>query len=123
MSGEFANLSDLELVALVHRANEELARRRDAQRETLRAEIQQKLKSAGLDLADLFPEVEGRAEKDGKASGGAPRTILAKYKNHASGESWSGRGPHPPQWVKSIMMERGWSLEEFKASEEFLAQN
>jgi DNA-binding protein H-NS len=122
MSGEFANLSDLEIVALIHRANEELTQRRDAQRENLRSEIQQKLKVAGLELADLFPELEG-TEKAGKAAVSAPRATLAKYKNHVSGESWSGRGPHPPQWVKSIMMERGWTLEEFKTSEEFLAQS
>lgn len=120
MSDEFAQLSDLEIASLIHRATEELARRRRAYKETLRADIEQKLKNAGLDLADLFPELEGSAA-EAKAEDRAPRVIAPKYKNHVSGDTWSGRGAHPPQWVKSILIERGWTIEEFKASEEFLA--
>lgn len=120
MTGEFANLSDLEILSLIHRAQEELTRRKESQKETLRAEIEQKLKTAGLDLADIFPKAGSRRESDSAPT--ATRASSApKFKNHVSGETWSGRGPHPPQWVKSILMERGWTLQEFKASEEFLA--
>jgi DNA-binding protein H-NS len=124
MSDEFANLSDLEIVSLIHRANEELARRKEMHKETLKADIEQKLKKAGLDLSDLFPELGERddaAGADGKASERATRPVPAKYKNHVSGDSWSGRGARPPQWVRSILAERGWTIEEFKASEEFQA--
>ncbi|MGJ0506856.1 MAG: H-NS family nucleoid-associated regulatory protein [Methylocystis sp.] len=123
MSDEFANLSDLEIMSLIHRANEELARRKDAQRETLRADIEQKLRTAGLDLADLFPELDGKSSSPvaSKTAERAPRATAPKYRNHVSGDTWSGRGAHPPQWVKSILMERGWTIEEFKASTEFLA--
>ncbi|KAF2989199.1 H-NS histone family protein [Methylocystis sp. MJC1] len=121
MRDEFANLSDLQLLSLIHRAEQEVARRKEATKERLRAKIEEELKNAGLDLSDIFPEFEA----DGQAAGApvaAPKS-RAKFRNHASGDAWSGRGPHPPQWVKSIMAERGWTLEEFKASEEFLAQN
>lgn len=121
MSEEFANLSDLEIIALIHRANEELTRRKEAHRENLRADIAQKLKNAGLDLADLFPEIEGKPVKEKKPTERATKTVAAKYRNPVSGDTWSGRGAHPPQWVKSILMERGWTIEDFKSSDEFLA--
>jgi DNA-binding protein H-NS len=124
MSDEFANLSDLEIVSLIHRANEELVCRKEMHKETLKADIEQKLRKAGLDLADLFPELGDRddaAGPDGKASARATRPVPAKYKNHASGDSWSGRGARPPQWVRSILAVRGWTIEQFKASEEFQA--
>lgn len=121
MSDEFASLSDLEILALVHRANEELARRKAAHRENLRADIEQKLKNAGLGLTDLFPEIDGKPVKEKKAAERPLRTVAAKYRNAVSGDTWSGRGAHPPQWVKSILIERGWTIEDFKGSDEFLA--
>lgn len=121
MSDEFASLTDLEILSLIHRANDELARRKTVHRETLRADIEQKLKNAGLDLADLFPEVEGKAGKEPKTVDRGSKAVVAKYRNHVSGDTWSGRGAHPPHWVKAIMVERGWTIDEFKASDEFQA--
>lgn len=122
MRDEFANLSDLELFSLIHRAQEEVARRKEAVKERLRAKIEEELKQAGLGLSDIFPGFEADGPQD-DAPMGAPKPRPAKFKNHVSGDAWSGRGPHPPQWVRSVMAERGWTLEEFKASDEFLAQN
>jgi DNA-binding protein H-NS len=124
MSDEFANLSDLEIMSLVHRANEELVHRKERHKETLKADIEQKLAKAGLDLSDLFPELGERSESaagESKSTDRATRPVPAKYKNHVSGESWSGRGARPPHWVKAVLAERGWTIEEFKASEEFQA--
>jgi DNA-binding protein H-NS len=122
MSDEFAKLSDLEILSLIHRANEEIARRKDAHRESLRADIEKKLQGAGLGLADVFPELEGRTQRASKAADRtAGKAVPAKFKSQVSGETWSGRGAHPPQWVKTILSERGWTVEEFKASTEFLA--
>jgi DNA-binding protein H-NS len=124
MSDEFGNLSDLEILSLIHRAQEELERRKESQREVLRSEIENRLKQAGLALGDIFPEFDGATEAAPPARKAATRQpSAAKFKNHVSGETWSGRGPHPPQWVKLVMAERNWSLQDFKASEEFLAQN
>jgi DNA-binding protein H-NS len=119
MSDEFARLSETELLSLIHRAQKEVERRQNLHKETLKAEIEQKLESLGLDLADLFPEVEGRSSRQGKNAERASRSVVAKFKNHVSGETWSGRGAHPPHWVKSILAERGWTIEEFKTSDEF----
>ena len=60
MSDEFTPLSDLEILSLIERAKTELARRKEAGKEQLRAEIEAKLKSAGLDLGDLFARVAWR---------------------------------------------------------------
>jgi DNA-binding protein H-NS len=123
MGGEFANLSELELLSLIRRAQEELERRKEAAKLRLRDRIEEELKKAGLNLGDVFPEIgaESSQAEEG-APGAAKRSTSAKFKNHVSGDTWSGRGPHPPRWVKAIMAERGWTLEEFKASEEYLAQ-
>jgi DNA-binding protein H-NS len=118
MSDEFARLSDTEILTLIHRAQRELEHRQKQQKERLKEEIEQKLRSVGLGIEDLFPEVEGKASRPAKDADRAP--VVAKYRNHVSGETWSGRGAHPPNWVKSILAERGWTIEEFKASDEFL---
>ncbi len=123
MSDEFANLSVSEILSMIERARAEIDRRKAAGKESLRAEIAEKLKSAGLDLGDLFPDVGRKARKSGKTKADGEKVVAAKYKNHVTGETWSGRGAHPPQWVKSIMLGRRWALEEFKQSDEFLAQN
>lgn len=117
MSDEFARLSDAEILSLIHRAQKELDQRQKHHKEQLKEEIEEKLRSVGLDIGDLFPEVEGKASRPSRDADRAP--VVAKYKNHVSGETWSGRGAHPPHWVKAILAERGWTIEEFKASDEF----
>jgi DNA-binding protein H-NS len=124
MSDEFSNLSVPEIKALIERAEQEIERRKKAGRESLRLEIEAKLVDAGLDLGDLFPEATKTIRKAGNSkSGESGKVAPSKYKDHVSGDTWSGRGPRPPHWVKSVMSQRGWTLEEFKQSEEFLAQN
>lgn len=120
MADEFANLSIPEIQALIERAHAVIAHRKEAGKETLKAEIAEKLRSAGLDFADLFPEAVG-AKKGAAKSEGTKRAVAPKYKDHASGETWSGRGAYPPRWVLSVMSQRGWTIEDFKKSEEFLA--
>lgn len=122
MNEEFGKLSVVEIQALIERAQIELARRKHAGKEKVKAEIAEKLKEAGLEFSDLFPEL-GSKSKGARKSKASDGEVVVKYKDHASGDAWSRRGPRPPQWVKSIMSQRGWTLEEFKASEEFLAQN
>jgi DNA-binding protein H-NS len=120
VSDEFSKLSDLEILSLIERAKTELDRRKEANKERLRAEIEAKLKSAGLDLGDLFESERrstrgaGKSKENDGQSGVAP-----KYKNHVTGETWSGRG-RSPKWVTAILQEREWTVEEFKQSDEFL---
>lgn len=57
------------------------------------AEIQARMKEFGITLDDL----KGGAKKT-KARG----AVAAKYRNPASGESWSGRG-RAPRWLAEEM--------------------
>lgn len=117
MSDEFAGLSDAEVLSLIHRAQKELDGRQKRHKQKIKEEIEQKLRSVGLDIVDLFPEVDSKPSRQAREADRTP--IAAKYKNHVSGETWSGRGAHPPHWVKLILAERGWTIDQFKASDEF----
>ncbi len=72
----------------------------DAQREQRAGAIEQ-IKSLmaehGLTAADL----SGRAAK-AKPSGGGGKKVAAKYRNKATGETWSGRGLQP-RWLKAAL--------------------
>jgi DNA-binding protein H-NS len=120
VSDEFVALSDLEILSLIERAKTELACRKEAGKERLRAEIEAKLANAGLDIGDLF-ESERKITRGGSKSkeSDSPSGVAAKYKNHATGETWSGRG-RSPKWVTAILQEREWTIDEFKQSDEFL---
>jgi DNA-binding protein H-NS len=115
VSDEFSALSDLEILSLIEYAKIELARRKDVGKEKLRAEIESKLRDAGLDLRDLF-EIEG---KSARGAGNEKATVAPKFRDPTSGEMWSGRG-RAPKWVAAIMKEREWTMEQFKQSDEFL---
>ncbi len=120
VSDEFLRLSDLEILSLIERAKAELDRRKEDQKEKLRSEIEAKLKSAGLDLGDLFESERKRSRGAGKAKEDDGQNAVApKYRNHVTGETWSGRG-RSPKWVVAIMQEREWTVDDFKQSHEFL---
>jgi len=67
------------------------------------AEIQARMKEYGITLVDL----KGGAKK-AKSRG----AVAAKYRNPATGESWSGRG-RAPRWLAD-------ELAEGRAKDEFL---
>lgn len=72
----------------------------DAQIEALRKEemsgaitkARELVATFGLTEADVFPS--GR-----KASGSKGTTVAAKYRNPATGETWTGRGK-APKWIR-----------------------
>ena len=118
MTVEFAELSVPDIEALIERAHDEIFRRKEAGKETLKAEIAERLKNAGLAFEDIFPE----AAKKGKAkatSSNEKKPALVKFRDPVSGETWSGRGSRPARWVAVIMSQRRWTLEEFKQSGEY----
>ena len=120
MSDEFANLSQLELLSLIKRAEEALEHRKHAAKDKLKEEIQEKLRASGMDLSDLFPETGGKKRKAKTPSqDDEVKEVKPKYRDPVSQETWSGRGARPPLWVKRIMAERGWYLEDFKKSGEY----
>ena len=125
MSGEFDNLSVPDIHALIERARVEIEKRKERGKETLRAEIEAQLANAGLDIGELFPDAAKkgtRKPRQAKAKS-ETKTLAPKFKNHASGETWAGRGARPPRWVLMVLSERGWTIDQFKNSDEFLAQN
>ena len=117
MSLDLETLTVPELTALMERAKQEIQHRKVTAKDTLKQEIEDKLKDSGLDLADIFPGAGRRNKRSKKNHESAPTPV--KYLDPVSQGTWSGRGAHPPQWVKSIMMERRWTLDEFKASSEY----
>jgi DNA-binding protein H-NS len=69
------------------------------------AQIKELMEQNGLGVADLGLKGSrnGRSEKGGK--------VAAKYRNAATGESWSGRGLKP-RWLKAAL-ESGKAIEDF----------
>lgn len=57
------------------------------------AEIKAQMAEYGITLTDL-------GGKSSSASNRAGKTTRAKYRNPATGETWSGRGKHP-KWLAS----------------------
>lgn len=117
MNIDFDKMNVPDLEALIERAREEISLRKVSARDRLKQEIEDKLKETGLDLADLFPGTGKKTRKSGGDREG--KAVSIKYRDPVSLGTWSGRGGRPPQWVKSIMMERRWTLEEFKTSGEY----
>jgi DNA-binding protein H-NS len=70
------------------------------------AKIRALMSEHGLSVADL----SGKAVAP-KASSTAGSKVAAKYRNAATGETWSGRGLQP-KWLKAALA-AGRSIEEF----------
>lgn len=117
MEFDFKSMTVPDLQSLIVRAQEVIKNRKMSSRDDLRREIEDKLKHSGLDLSDIFPGAGKKAKKAKQEGMAKPAPV--KYRDPVSQGTWSGRGARPPQWVKSIMMERRWSLEEFKRSGEY----
>ncbi len=87
----------------------DLERQIDAARKQGRSDAINKVKALmaehGLTLADLSGKTTSRATKGG---GGK---VAAKYRNTATGDTWSGRGLQP-KWLKAALAE-GRKIEEF----------
>lgn len=82
----------------------ELTKKRD--RAEAIAKVRSLMAEYGLTLADLG----GRTAAAPKASGGGK--VAAKYRDAATGQTWSGRGLQP-NWLKAALA-AGRSLDDFK---------
>jgi DNA-binding protein H-NS len=78
-----------------------------------RAEAISKVRSLmaeyGLTIADLTPRAAP------KASGGKGGKVAVKYRNTATGDTWSGRGLQP-KWLKAALA-AGRKIEEFSVKQ------
>jgi DNA-binding protein H-NS len=70
------------------------------------AKVKALMAEHGLTLADLSARAPA-----GKSKGRSTGKVAAKYRNAASGESWSGRGLRP-NWLKAALAS-GKKLEDF----------
>lgn len=69
------------------------------------AEIKAKMAEYGITMEDLGSAVRGKSRS--RASSG-----VAKYRNPATGEQWTGKGRKPGWLVQAL--EQGRSMEEFR---------
>lgn len=95
-----ASLKDL----LAQRAalDEQIAQTKDRERTEAVAKVKSLMSEYGLSVADLSV----RVPKAGKTS-----KVAVKYRNQATGETWSGRGLQP-KWLKAAIT-GGAKLEDF----------
>lgn len=78
----------------------QLEEARKAERADVIAQIRNLMSQHGLTLADLGGK--GAGGKPSKAGAGSGRKVAPKYRNAATGETWTGRGLQP-KWVKDAL--------------------
>ena len=71
------------------------------QRENAQALSQVRALVADFDLTpeDVFPTAKTRASKSGVVKTGSKTKVAPKYRNPATGDTWTGRGK-PPRWIQ-----------------------
>jgi DNA-binding protein H-NS len=82
--------------------DEQIAQTKDRERSDAVAKIKTLMAEYGLSVTDL----SARTPKSGKTA-----KVAAKYRNKATGETWSGRGLQP-KWLKAAIG-GGAKLEDF----------
>lgn len=99
-----------EILAQIETLKQQAEELRKAELSCVIAEIRQKIADYDLTAADLgFGELPAAAEKPAR---GRRSTVKPKYRDPASGKTWSGRGVMPV-WMKT-------AIEAGRAKEEFL---
>lgn len=91
-----------ELLAQRAALDEQIAQTKDRERSDAIAKVRALMSEYGLTLADLN-ERQAKPVKTGK--------VAVKYRNKATGETWSGRGLQP-KWLKAAIS-GGAKLEDF----------
>ena len=74
------------------------------------AKVKALMQEYGLTVADISSKAPARTAS--AAKGGKGGKVAAKFRNSATGDSWSGRGLQP-KWLKAAL-ENGRKIEEFK---------
>ncbi|MDP9045843.1 MAG: H-NS histone family protein [Pseudomonadota bacterium] len=85
-----------ELIAQKEALEQEIERTRTQNRSDAVSKVRALMDEYGLSVADLS------ARGPGKPRGGKGNKVAAKYRNKATGESWSGRGLQP-KWLKAAL--------------------
>jgi DNA-binding protein H-NS len=87
-----ANLS--ELLAQRNALDQQIEKTQREERQNAIAQIKTLMSEYGLSVADLSARVAKKGLTGAK--------VAAKYRNKATGESWSGRGLQP-RWLKAAL--------------------
>lgn len=95
-----------ELLARKEALEREIERAKKEERAEAIAKVRSLMAEYGLTLADLGGKPP---KKESPASGGK---VAPKYRDPATGQTWSGRGLQP-NWLKAALAE-GRSLDDFK---------
>lgn len=95
-----------ELLAQRAKLEEEIAQTQNAERAEVVARVKRLMDEHGLTLADLSAGREGKGRKT-KTS-----TVAPKFRNKATGDTWSGRGLQP-KWLKAAI-DGGAKLDDFR---------
>lgn len=104
MKNKLADLSEVELTAMIETARKELAERQETRRKDVIAKIKELAASIGVNVDITEPE-NAPTRKRGK--------VPVKYRNpNNAAEKWSGRGMKP-KWLRELL-EQGHRIEEFE---------
>jgi DNA-binding protein H-NS len=95
-----------ELIAQKESLEKEIERTKTEARSDAIAKVKSLMEEYGLSAADLSAKPRSKA---GSAKG---NKVAAKYRNKATGDSWSGRGLQP-KWLKGALA-TGQKLDDFK---------
>ena len=98
-----------ELIAQREALERQIEETASQQRAETISKIRDLMSENGLSLADLGKRSAGKPS--GKKSAANGKKVAAKYRNAATGDSWSGRGLQP-NWLKAAMTS-GKKIEEF----------
>ena len=88
-----------ELLAQKEALDKQIEDTRRNERSQALAQIKSLMEQFGLTVSDLT--ARAASPKKAGASGGGGK-VAAKYRNKATGESWSGRGLQP-RWLKAAL--------------------
>lgn len=97
-----------ELLAQKEALDKQIEDTRRNERNQALAQIKSLMDQFGLTISDLSTRA---ASPKKAAAGGSGGKVAAKYRNKATGESWSGRGLQP-RWLKAALAS-GASLSDF----------
>jgi DNA-binding protein H-NS len=89
----------------------QIAEQLKGQRAEAIAQIKAQMAEYGLTVADLADTPKRGRKPSETATGEAPRKVAAKYRDPATGATWSGRGLKP-KWLAAALAE-GRTLEDF----------
>ncbi|MFT4046710.1 MAG: H-NS histone family protein [Solimonas sp.] len=82
-----------ELLQQIENLTRQAENLRKSEIETVIAEIREQMEKYGITVADLGPQ-----KSSGRVARKSASKVPAKYRNSATGETWSGRG-RTPKWL------------------------